>query len=260
MEEEPGARRPLCVLVADDLEVNRRLALLLLGSLGCEAEAAASGREACEMAMRRPYDLIFMDVQMPGMDGLEATRVLRDHYGPSGPRIIAMTANAMEGNRAQCLAAGMHDFLAKPLSPQALRAVIERATARAAGESDPFVAEPARPDTELLMDWSRIESLKPYDDDGSLVREVIAAFLRDGPAQAKALAAARAAGDSAGVASLAHGLKGASANVGAVALHAICRAIESRAAAGERDPAAPALTQLAGCMDATCTALRAGPP
>ena len=260
MQENPGARPPLRVLVVDDLEVNRRLALLLLRSLGCEAETAASGREACEMAMRLPYDLIFMDVQMPGMDGLEATRILRTHYGDEGPRIVAMTANAIEGNLEQCLAAGMHDFIAKPLSPQALRAIIERATVRAAVASNPFAIEAARPDTRLILDWSRLGGLKPYDDDGSLVRDVIAAFLRDGPAQAKALAAAHAAGDSAGVASLAHGLKGASVNVGAVALHAICRAIESRAAAGERDPAASALTQLARCMDATCTALRAGPP
>ena len=68
MDEKPGARPPLAVLVADDLEVNRRLALLLLRHLGCEADAAKGGREACEMAMRRAYDLILMDVQMPGVD------------------------------------------------------------------------------------------------------------------------------------------------------------------------------------------------
>ena len=258
MDEKTGARPPLAVLVADDLEVNRRLALLLLRHLGCEADAAKGGREACEMAMRRAYDLILMDVQMPGVDGLEATRVLREHYGGGGPRIVAMTAGMMEGDHARCRAAGMDDYLAKPLSPQDLRAVIERATAPAAAvRLDASPGAPVVPDPDgPILDWSRLEGLRPYDDDGSLVTGVISEFLRDAPVKVKAIIAANAAGDAPRVATLAHGLRGMSANVGALALVSICRSIESCAALHKSDPA---LAQLAECVGSTCTALAAGP-
>jgi CheY-like chemotaxis protein len=105
--------------------VNQKVALLLLRKLGYEADLAADGLEVLDALQRQPYDLILMDVQMPEMDGLETTRRIR-HLGSLAqqPRIIAMTANAMQGDRAQCLAAGMDDYISKPMRIQDLLAIL----------------------------------------------------------------------------------------------------------------------------------------
>ena len=108
------------VLVVDDVDANCRLAQALLRRFGHVSEVATSGLEAVEMATTGRYDVILMDVQMPDIDGLEATRRIRERLGASTPRIVAMTANAMPGDRERCLAAGMHGYLAKPIDPQAL--------------------------------------------------------------------------------------------------------------------------------------------
>lgn len=111
----PGeAFLPTQVLVVDDNRVNRSLAVAMLSKLGVSATQAASGREAVDMAAARLFDLILMDVQMPGMDGLEATRQIRDLDLPEQPYIVALTANAFDADRERCLQAGMDDFLSKP--------------------------------------------------------------------------------------------------------------------------------------------------
>jgi CheY-like chemotaxis protein len=121
---DPGmaARHPLRILVAEDNAVNQKLALRLLEQMGYRADLASNGIEAIESLERQPYDVVFMDVQMPEMDGLEATRRIRnltDLQHLSGlqrqPRIVAMTANAMQGDREMCLAAGMDDYISKPI-------------------------------------------------------------------------------------------------------------------------------------------------
>ncbi len=121
----------LRVLVAEDNLVNQRVARIMLGKLGCEADVVSDGAQAVEAFRQRHYDLVLMDVQMPEMDGLEATRAIRA-LGPPGEqaRIIALTANAMGDDRLRCLEAGMDDFVSKPLSVLALSKVIERSTAR----------------------------------------------------------------------------------------------------------------------------------
>ncbi|MGH7787774.1 MAG: GAF domain-containing protein, partial [Candidatus Binatia bacterium] len=110
-----GERHPLRILLAEDNTVNQQLAILLLESMGYRADVAANGVEAVEALNRLPYDLVLMDVQMPEMDGLEATRRIRADGPSPQPRIVAMTANAMQGDREACLAAGMDDYLAKPI-------------------------------------------------------------------------------------------------------------------------------------------------
>jgi CheY-like chemotaxis protein len=111
-----ASEHPLRVLLAEDNAVNQKLALRLLAQMGYRADVAANGIEAIQAVERQPYDLILMDVQMPEMDGLEATRQICGRW-PSGarPRIIAMTANAMQGDRETCLAAGMDDYVSKPI-------------------------------------------------------------------------------------------------------------------------------------------------
>jgi PAS domain S-box-containing protein len=115
------------LLVAEDNAVNRQLATAMLGKLGYGADMVTNGREAVAAVAEGAYDVVLMDVQMPELDGLEATREIRDRFpGESGPRIIAMTANAMEGDREACLAAGMDDYVAKPIRIDELARALAR--------------------------------------------------------------------------------------------------------------------------------------
>lgn len=117
--------RPLRILLAEDNVVNQKVALLILRKLGYEADVAADGLEVLDALRRQPYDLIFMDIQMPEMDGFETTRQIRRILSPSQqPRIVAMTAHAMQGDRAQCLAAGMDDYISKPMRTQDLLTIL----------------------------------------------------------------------------------------------------------------------------------------
>jgi signal transduction histidine kinase/CheY-like chemotaxis protein/HPt (histidine-containing phosphotransfer) domain-containing protein/uncharacterized protein YigA (DUF484 family) len=124
-DPEMGKRMPLHILLAEDHVTNQKLALLTLGRLGYRAEVAANGLEALEALERQTYDVILMDMQMPEMDGLEATRRIRQKWGEN-PRIIAMTANVTKEDRQACMDAGMNDYLAKPIRVQELIAALNR--------------------------------------------------------------------------------------------------------------------------------------
>ncbi len=131
---DPGmaARHPLRILLAEDNVVNQKLALRLLQQLGYRADLASNGIEAVESIDRQTYDVVLMDVQMPEMDGLEASRRITSARPAAGrPRIVAMTANAMQGDREQCLAAGMDDYIAKPIRVDELVAALMQVPARA---------------------------------------------------------------------------------------------------------------------------------
>ncbi|MEO7156748.1 MAG: response regulator, partial [Vicinamibacterales bacterium] len=126
--ERLGDRHPLRVLVAEDNGVNQKVALAMLRHLGYRADLAADGVEAVEAVRRVPYDVVFMDLQMPELDGMDATRqIIAEHPPSRRPRIIALTANAFEDDRAACLAAGMDDYLSKPLKMDTLEAALARA-------------------------------------------------------------------------------------------------------------------------------------
>jgi CheY-like chemotaxis protein len=135
----------LRVLLVDDNTVNQKVGLRLLSKLGYQADLACNGLEAAEAAQRRPYDLIIMDVQMPFMDGLEATRLIRAsaRTAPPGspaahrPCIVAMTAGVLRGDRERCLEAGMDDYLAKPVRLEDLQGIIERCASRPQGQPNP---------------------------------------------------------------------------------------------------------------------------
>ena len=115
MDKEMGIQHPLRILLAEDNQVNQKLALRILEQMGYRADVASNGLEAVESIERQVYDVIFMDVQMPEMDGLDATRSIRKLTEVTQPHIIAMTANALEGDREMCLAAGMNDYISKPI-------------------------------------------------------------------------------------------------------------------------------------------------
>jgi CheY-like chemotaxis protein len=120
-----GLEHPLAILLAEDNPVNQRVAILMLQRIGFRADLAANGREALEAVTRQRYDLVLMDVQMPEMDGLQATREIRARFDDNTrPRIVAMTANASVSDRDECLAAGMDGFLTKPVRTADLRNAI----------------------------------------------------------------------------------------------------------------------------------------
>lgn len=121
-----ATRLPLRILLAEDNAVNQKLALRILSQMGYRADVAGNGIEAIEAIQRQEYDVIFMDVQMPEMDGLEATRQIKQSNGARTPRIVAMTANATQGDREMCLAAGMDDYIAKPIRVDEIVSALNR--------------------------------------------------------------------------------------------------------------------------------------
>ncbi len=121
-----GTRLPLRILIAEDSAVNQLVARRLLETMGYQPDLVEDGVAALEAVERKPYDLVFMDVQMPLRDGFEATRMIRERFAGRGPRIIAMTANALVGDRERCLAAGMDDYISKPIDFGAVQEAIER--------------------------------------------------------------------------------------------------------------------------------------
>jgi CheY-like chemotaxis protein len=129
MDAQMAERHPLRILLAEDNVVNQKLALRLLSQMGYRADVASNGIEAVESVGRQAYDVVLMDVQMPEMDGLEASRRIVA-AGGTRPRIVAMTANAMAGDREMCLAAGMDDYLTKPIRVEALVEALMQTTSR----------------------------------------------------------------------------------------------------------------------------------
>lgn len=229
----------LRVLVVDDIDANRRLMQALLRKFGHVSEIATSGLEAVEMAIAGRYDIILMDVQMPDMDGMDATRRIRALLGAASPRIIAVTANAVPGDRERCLAAGMDDYLSKPIEHQALRAAIERTGGAARPAARTATVVPAG-----AIDWRRIESLAPFDPDGTMVAGAIASFLADAPGRIEAMREAQATEDAAAVIAAAHALKGAAANIGAARLQELTQRVESLAREGDLAGARKAIAGL----------------
>jgi len=131
IDRDMAARHPLRILLAEDNVVNQKLALRILQQMGYRADLASNGIEAVESVERQTYDVVLMDVQMPEMDGLEASRRIIEKWPESGrPRIVAMTANAMQGDREMCLAAGMDDYLTKPIRVDRLVEALTRVAAR----------------------------------------------------------------------------------------------------------------------------------
>ena len=131
LDPDMAARHPLRILLAEDNVVNQKLALRLLQQMGYRADLASNGIEAVESVQRQTYDVVLMDVQMPDMDGLEASRKINARWRPQErPRIIAMTANAMQGDRDMCLAAGMDDYLTKPIRVERLVEALHQVPAR----------------------------------------------------------------------------------------------------------------------------------
>ncbi|ASC69600.1 hypothetical protein XM38_005270 [Halomicronema hongdechloris C2206] len=243
--ETPLAQRlPLRILLAEDHVVNQKLALLFLGKLGYRADVAANGLEVLEALHRQPYDVVLMDVQMPEMDGLEASRRICREW-PSGqrPRLIAMTANAMQGDRQACLSAGMDDYLSKPIKLASLVQALQQCQPCCQSpcpEPSPKSAELPAIDEQILQ-----ELQASLGDDGAvLVGELVDCYLEESPKLLQAMAAAVHQQDSAALRQAAHTLKSSSADQGAMILAELCRELEELGRSGVLAGTAVTVTQV----------------
>jgi PAS domain S-box-containing protein len=253
-----GSFRIARILVADDNEVSRRIAARQLEQKGFLVESARDGKEAAEAARRTPFDLIFMDWVMPGMDGFEATRAIREQEKGTGWRvpIVAMTAMAMEGDREKCLEPGMDDYVRKPATVEELEAVLERWLApplkpRAAAAAPPPPAPAPTPapgagDRENPLDESVLDSLAALqgEEDGDIVAELTEIFVKETEPRLERLEGAVAAGDADVLHRESHGLKGTAASIGARRLAQVAKVMEEGGRAGSTEGAEALLRDL----------------
>jgi CheY-like chemotaxis protein len=228
------------VLLAEDNAVNQRLTVRLLEKRGHTVTVVQDGSEALAALQRQMFDVILMDIQMPHMDGLEATQAIRAREQDTATRvpIVAMTAHAMQGDRERCLAAGMDGYVTKPLRPTELFEVIASLTAPAASTPE----TPAAPVEHDILDrqtlWERVAG------DADLLREIIEIFLVDCPERLTELREALTHQDCAALERAAHRLKGALGNISANNAVAAARRVETAARAGDVHTASEALTKL----------------
>jgi signal transduction histidine kinase/CheY-like chemotaxis protein/HPt (histidine-containing phosphotransfer) domain-containing protein len=245
---EPAAPAPavvpagLRVLVAEDNAVNRNVLLRMLAKLGCEADAVATGREAVEAASRVRYDLVLMDVQMPEMDGFEATQHIRraEAGGAGQVPIFGVTAHVMEEDRKRCLAAGMDEFLAKPVKLADLARSIGRLAPAHRASAAPSDVRAGGDETPPL-DATQLEA--STGGDPAFTRDVVSLFLRDGAEALGALESSIAADAAPQVERRAHSLKGSCESVGAWPLAAVCRRLEQIGREGHLDAARDVLAE-----------------
>lgn len=245
-------RRKVRILLAEDNPTNRQVALRILEKLGFRADAAANGLEAVKALETLPYDVVLMDVQMPEMDGFEATALIRnpdssvlDHDIP----IIAMTAHAMSGDRERCLDAGMNDYLPKPIVPRALADTLEKWL-------DQKSSVPMEDGGEVLQEieerkvqeersiFERRALAKLLMDDESMIQEIIDTFLEDQPRQLAKLEEAFGNKDIEQIERIAHTIKGASGNVRGLAMNAVALDMEQAAKDGDFDTALGLMPEL----------------
>lgn len=246
---ELAQRLPLRILLVEDIAVNQKVALKMLRQLGYRADVANDGEEALAALQRQPYDVVLMDVQMPRMDGLDATRrICRERAVGLRPWIIAMTAHARPENREECLQAGMNDYLSKPIRLEALAAALSRCTRPGLEEGElPLQQDDGRRSADRpLLDPELLQELRSLaDDEGdALLAEVIGSYLEDAPLRITAIGQAIAEGKALTLQQSAHALRSISVTVGAVELARLCDSLESLGRSGTTDNAGPLQTQL----------------
>ena len=237
------------ILIAEDNIVNQKVAMTILKKLGYHVDAVANGKEAVNALEMIPYDLVFMDVQMPVMDGLKATREIRkkeEEFKAQGSKqklsarlervpIIAMTAHAMAEHRQQCIDAGMDDYVSKPVNPEELIEVIEKQISGSAEPVKPAAPVETQPVEEDVFDRSAL--LERVGGDKDLLNEIIAMFIEDIPVQLEELKQGIKENDAAVMRGQGHKIKGASATVGAEAMRQAAHEIELAGTHGKLDSA-----------------------
>ncbi|MHC4270707.1 MAG: ATP-binding protein, partial [Planctomycetota bacterium] len=236
------------VLVAEDVLTNQMLIKRMLNKMGLEPKVVEDGEKAVEVASSENYDLIFMDIQMPNMNGFEATRLLRQK-GVQTP-IVALTANALKGDDQKCLKAGCSDYMSKPIKREKLLTVLEKYLQREGDNMNKKIDEvqtqvdelcelctvenPEKKDALAVIDDDNISGIIDFEDlaergmDEEIIKELVPLFILDNKEQLKSLASALENGEIKQIRSLAHAIKGASANVGATRISEIALKIEKK--------------------------------
>ena len=228
----PVPKTGVRVLLAEDNIVNQKVASLLFRKLGCDVTVARNGQEAVEMVEKEPYSIVFMDCQMPVMSGFEATAAIRSLEDPTRANIpiVAMTANAMRGDRERCLVSGMNDYLSKPVQKEVLNRMIARwADAREHQGTEAMTENIEGQQGGSVLDLEVIETLRALSDgdESDLFKELVDIFLDDTPNRLVDLIEAANGDDPKALESAAHALKSSCANLGAVALSELFREIET---------------------------------
>ncbi|WP_009632310.1 hybrid sensor histidine kinase/response regulator [Synechocystis sp. PCC 7509] len=227
----PIVALPLSILLAEDNIVNQKVALHLLQQLGYAADVAKDGLEVLAALNHQHYDVILMDVQMPKMDGLAATRqIIASHR--VRPRIIAMTANAMQGDREECLNAGMDDYLSKPIRLDQLAAALSKCQHAATEPSSPI-------DANIIAEFKTM-----VGEDEAILIEIIECYLEDAPQYLETISRAISQQDAAELRLAAHTLKSSSATIGATNLAAMCQELETLSRTSHTEDGLEKLPQL----------------
>ncbi|MBI1840355.1 MAG: PAS domain S-box protein [Verrucomicrobia bacterium] len=233
------------ILLAEDNPVNQQVALRMLRSLGLTAEVAGNGREVLEALQREPYDLVLLDCQMPEMDGYETARRIAELQAHpscplrSKPVLIAVTANAMSGDREKCLAAGMHEYLSKPMKLISLSQALERTLPGRAANGPPPAESGDAASASVAgreeMDVSVLQGLRELREPGQPdpLAQLVELFLRDSAPRLAVIEEGLSTGQAAPVIAAAHSLKGSASNLGARHLSSLSGLIEKHSKAGD---------------------------
>jgi two-component system, sensor histidine kinase and response regulator len=242
LQNDESNTRSLDILVAEDNVVNQKLAMKLLEKRGHKVTIAANGKEALAAIGKRTFDLVIMDVQMPVMDGLEATVLLREQEKLTGQHqpVVAMTALVMKGDRERCMAAGMDGYLSKPIRPQELDEVLELYIGR--GHEATAIAAPERP---VQSHVATEELLERIDGDREFLAELLELFRGDCPELMRSAEAAIAAEDAANLQRTGHALKGALSNLSANTAAELAGSLEIMGGDGDFKQATATLNELA---------------
>jgi CheY-like chemotaxis protein/HPt (histidine-containing phosphotransfer) domain-containing protein len=255
LDPEMGRRHPLRILVVEDNLVNRKLVVTVLAKLGYPSDTVVNGLQAVQAVERQVYDVVLMDIQMPEMDGLEATRLICQRFPPGHrPRIVALTANAMQADRDVCLAVGMDDYLSKPLQIDQLIDSLQRSTARSTGPlpvlspAPPPIPAPAQSPQVLNdspLDVSEHLSLAALDQlrdttDTAFMADLMSDFLVEAGRLLEQMRTASASSSFDDFQRAAHTLKSNSAILGALRLSQIAKELEDSGRAKTLDASAQA--------------------
>lgn len=288
LQKELPRTKPLRVLVVDDHDANRRLAATVLSRRGHTCVEAAGGEEAVALWRREPFDVILMDVRMPGIDGFQATEIIRREEGASGKHIpiIALTAHAMKADQEKCLSFGMDGYLAKPLRPKELVETVEKIASRASEVEQPHPAPPSPPqppsattvaapqEATAVTSASSLgrnttpespapvshfdfhKALESMDNDVGLLIQQMKFFLKDGPELLQRIRQAIAHRDAKQLQLAAHRLKGLVARYDAQQAAALAAALEDRGQNAQWDEAAGEAQRLAPLVESLLQAVQ----